>query len=178
MQTKKKTNIAGLLLTLAVPGLCLFVLLPAMLSGNALATMNTIANLPDEVVVYYNGQSVSYTPQDEEYDLLVDAAYDVIVDETGIHEMGWADDRFNQARSEGIALEMFYSRPVKLPGNRVDIGDVYRLFIPLEVFGFNDAVVFRGGTDSYWGAPLRVENLDILREMVDSIIQTNVTVGS
>jgi hypothetical protein len=59
---------------------------------------------------------------------------------------------------------------VKLPGNRMDIADPTRLFFPLEVFGHEGEVVFRGGRSDYWGLPIRVESLDPMRGIAEAIV--------
>lgn|SRR5574341_145391 len=171
MYQKKKSNVAGLLIALGGVALCLLFFVPAMLSGNMLFATAIIPQTPHEIAVYAGGQTFTYKPGDAEYDLLVDAAYDSIATQNGFHEWGWSAERFEAARKEGVAVELFYNEPVKLPGSRVDIGDVYRLFIPLDVFGFTGGnVVFRGGDDTYWGAPLRLGTLDPLRQTVNEIV--------
>jgi len=167
---KKKTNVWGLLLALGLPAACLIFVVPAMLSGNALFATDIIVQTPYEIVLYHDGQELSYLPGDVGYDLLLDASYEAIATQNGFNEWGWSERRFNQARTEGTAVEMFYSEPVKLPGSRVDVADVYRLFIPLEVFGASDAnMVFRGGESEYWGAPLRLATLDPVYEIVTEL---------
>lgn len=149
-------------------------ILLALLSGNALFATDVITTRPAQVVVYHSGERLIYEPGDPEYGQLVDAAYETLYNESGIVEgLGWSDARFTQAREEGIAVELLYTEPVKLPGIRIDIADPTRLFFPLEVFGHSGEVVFRGSQDEYWGLPIRVESLDALRSAVNEIVAQN-----
>lgn len=166
--TRRSFNLVGILTSFLLLGVAFFVLV-ALLSGNVFFATKRIVEKPYQVIVYYEGKTVFFEPGDPEYDRLVAAAYDAIADETGLAEWGWSEQRFESARNEGIAVEFMYLDPVKLPGNRLDIADAYRLFFPLEVFGWQGEVVFRGGDETYWGAPIRVKSLDPLRRAVDDI---------
>ena len=46
-----------------------------------------------------------------------------------------------------------------------------RLFIPLNVFGHEGEVIFRGSVDDYWAAPIRVDTLDRVRSVANMIIR-------
>lgn len=166
----RKFNWLGFIATLAIPALCLLFAVPAFLSDNLLFATNAIPQKPYQVVLYYDGESYVYEPGDREYGVLVDAAYATLATQNGFQEWGWSDTRFQQARIEGDALEFLYLEPVKIPGNRLDIADTYRLFFPLDVFGWDAEVVFRGGDSSYWGAPIRVDNFDELRGAVAEVV--------
>ncbi|NDJ54350.1 MAG: hypothetical protein GYB68_14870 [Chloroflexi bacterium] len=166
-------NLLGMLGALGLAFACLLIFLPAAYSSNPLFFIDTfVSSRPALVTVYYEGWQASFDSSDPEFDLLVDGAYESIASQNGFISMGWSERRFNQARTEGIALEMFYDEPVVLPGNRVDIGDVRRLFIPLDVFGSgNPWVVFRGGDDLYWGDPIRLSNMEPVRQAVEQVAQ-------
>lgn len=163
-------NVGGLIVALALPGLCLLLVLPAILSNNLLFATDWVLQEPEYAVIFYKGDTYIFEPGDPEYDSLVEVCNTTLAHENGFVEWGWSDQRFEQARTEGIAVELIYGDPVKVPGSRMDIGDMYRLFFPLEVHGFSGEVVFRGGESEYWGNPIRVETLDWLREMVEQII--------
>lgn len=169
MTAKRRFNPLGLIVAFILMIACLMGLL-AILSGNPFYAFNRISEEPSQVIIYYDGETYFYEPDSEEYDLLVEAAYETLRNEQGVAEFGWASSRFDQARTEGDAIELVYADPVKIPGNRVDIADVYRLFFPLDVFGWSSDVVFRGGRTMYWGLPVRVDTLDRLRDAVDEVI--------
>lgn len=169
----KKYNWLGLALALVAAGVCLLFVLPAVLANNPLFTIDYISERPAQVVVYYHGQNVVFLPGSEEYDQLVTACYQALYTETGVYEMGWSGRRFAEARTEGVAVELIYTEPVKLPGRRVTMADPTRLFFPLEVFGFEGEVVFRGRDETYWGLPIRVASLDPVREAVEAIFASS-----
>lgn len=162
----KRTNLIGLLIALALALACLLFVVPAILADNPLFAFDTITARPTHVTVYDGGEATTFYPDSEEYDVLVEAAYQTLYNEIGLEESGWSSLRFEQARAEGLAVELFYDEPVRIPGKRVDIADTYRLFFPLDVFGWDSDVVFRGGRNLYWGLPVRVDTLDRLREAV------------
>lgn len=166
---RSEYNWAGLIIALATVGMCLLFVLPAALSGNPFFAFGRINRRPIQAIVYYEGEALVFTPDDPEYDRLVEACYTALAHEIGFAEWGWSEQRFEQARTEGIAVELIYDRPVKLPGSRLDIADPTRLFFPLEVFGHEGEVVFRGGSHEYWGRPIRVDTLDPVREAVQQI---------
>lgn len=169
---KNHYNWIGLVIALFIIAFCFLFALPAALSGNILFSSNIVTGRPIQVAVYYEGETTVYEPGDPEYDRLVAAANETLANETGFFEgVGWSEERFHQARTEGIAVELLYAEPVKLPGRRVDISDPTRLFFPLEVFGASTEMqmVFRGGRDEYWGLPIRVDTLDRLRNAVDEV---------
>ncbi|NDJ53305.1 MAG: hypothetical protein GYB68_09510 [Chloroflexi bacterium] len=166
-------NLLGMLFALGLTFGAILYGIPAAASGNPLFFLpGAINQEPVQVIVYHEGQQLAYFPGDAEYEQLVDSVYEVIGDQNGFISLGWSASRFSQARNEGSAVEMIYDEPVRLPLNRVDIADVYRLFVPLDVFGTgNPEVIFRGG-DSYWGDPIRVPSLDPVRAVVDEIVST------
>lgn len=165
-------NWFGLIGMLALLIGCLFVALPAALSGNILFATDVITEQPVQAVIYYEGETIILEPGDADYNVIVEAAYETLGNETGIVEgVGWSEERFTQARSEGNAVELLYAEPVKIPGQRVDIADPTRLFFPLEVFGHDGDYVFRGGREEYWGLPIRVDTFDRLRAAVDDVMQ-------
>ncbi len=166
----RKENWLGLAIAVVLPGLCLLFVIPAMLSNNIFFAVDRIEAEPVQVVVYYGGDVYAFEPDDAEYDLLVDACYATLYEQNGFNEWGWSDARFHQARSEGMAVELLYAEPVKLPGNRVNAADPTRLFFPLNVFGFSGEVVFRGGESDYWGGPIRVDTLDRVRDAVCEVL--------
>ncbi len=171
--TKKNSryNWIGLIVALAALAACLLFVLPAALAGNLFFAADVISGMPAQAIVYYHGQMYVYVPGDPQYDTIVDAAYQTLYHEIGIvGGFGWPEARYEQARTEGIAVELLYSEPVKIPGRRVDIADPVRLFFPLEVFGHEGEVVFRGGRDSYWGLPIHVDTLDRLRTAVEQVV--------
>lgn len=168
IRLSKQVNFKGLIIALALVLICLLFVIPAILSNNLLFAFNTIQGMPARVAIYRDGQAYDFYPGSQEYEMLVDAAYKTLYNEIGVEESGWSSARFEQARSEGIAVELFYDEPVRIPGKRVDIADTYRLFFPLEVYGWNSEVVFRGGLNMYWALPVRVDTLDRLR---DAIVQ-------
>lgn len=170
MTPKKSINPIGLIVSFLLLGVCLFFALPAALSDNILFATDQIPQKPAQVIVYYEGQTFTFQPGSSEYETLLEACYTTLGRENGFVEWGWSEHRFTQVRSEGIAVELLYAQPVKLPGNRFDIGDVYRLFFPLKVLGLNGEIVFRGGDDKYWGNPLRVDSLDLIRDAVDRVV--------
>jgi hypothetical protein len=149
---------------------CLFFALPAALSGNILFATNIIQGKPVQAVIYHDGSTITLSPDDPEYDQLVNSVYTALGNEIGYYEWGWSEERFTQARAEGISLEFMYARPVKLPGNRIDIADPTRLFIPLDVFGYEGDAVFRGGRSGYWALPIHLASLDDIRTVTDEII--------
>ncbi len=168
---KVKYNWIGLLAMLVGIFACFLFVLPAALSGNLLFASNVITQQPAQVTIYYDGDSYTYEPGDPQYDALVSAANETLANETGFWEgFGWSEERFTQARAEGIAVEFLYAQPVKIPGRRVDIADPTRLFFPLEVFGHTGEMVFRGGHLEYWGLPIRVDTLDRMRAAVEQIV--------
>ncbi len=168
---RSRYNWIGLVGMLIVAAICLLFLLPAALSGNLLFSADVVRGAPVQIALYYRGQSFIYEPGDPEYDLLLEAANATLVHETGFYEgFGWREERFDQARREGVAVELLYAEPVKVPGRRVDIADPIRLFFPLEVFGHEGELVFRGGRTEYWGLPIRVDTLDRLRDAVDQVV--------
>jgi hypothetical protein len=168
----KTANWFGLLFALALVFGCLLYALPAALSGNVLFATKIINERPAQAILYHDGESAVFEPGDPEYDLLVDAAYETLGAQMGFNEWGWSDERYEQARAEGTALELIYTDPVKLPGNRMDIADPTRLFFPLYVFGHEGEVVFRGGQEEYWGLPIRVDSLDRVRTVAADIVST------
>lgn len=170
MSGRRRTNTSGLIIALVILAACVLFVLPALLSQNLLFAFGIITQKPAQAVVYHAGESYVFLPGSPEYDALTDAAYKTLSKEKGIVEAGWSTQRFSQARSEGTALELFYDEPVKVPGSRVDIADTYRLFFPLDVFGWDQDVVFRGGHSTYWGLPVRVDSFDRIRTVVDDII--------
>lgn len=176
MKRKRRSfyNWLGLFVALALIGVCLLFALPAVLSGNILFATNIILEKPSQVIVYDKGQTYTFEPGDPEYDTLVHSAYDAIGTENGIREYGWSAARFEEARQEGVAVEFFYTEPVKLPGKRLDIADPTRLFFPLDVYGMASQpdMVFRGDENKYWGAPIRVESLDPFREAVNQVLRS------
>lgn len=163
-------NWIGLVIAIGLVMFCFLGVLPAALSGNPWFSTGYINEEPDQIVVYYKGKTATYAPDSPEYQRLVAVIYDVIRTENGINEVGVSTDRQAQARSEGIAVEMFYKQPVKLPGRRIDIADPTRLLIILEAFGYSGEFVWRGGRTEYWGLPLRVPTLDPIRKVVDDIM--------
>lgn len=167
-----KWNFLGLIVALLVIGACLLFVVPASLSDNLLFASDQIDQKPIQVILYQSGKSRVYTSGDPEYTELLEACYKTLANEIGMSEMGWSDARFAQARGEGTAVELIYAQPVKLPGKRVDVADTYRLFFPLEVFGAQGEIVFRGGQgeDSYWGLPIHVDTLDRVRAVVEQIV--------
>lgn len=169
-QARSSWNWLGLIGSLALLLVCFLFGLPAILSGNLLFATDIITGEPVQVMVYHHGASYTFEPGDPEYDLIVEAANTTLGQEAGYYEWGWSEERFEQARSEGIAVELIYADPVKIPGNRVDIADPTRLFFPLEVFGADGEVVFRGGHREYWGLPIRVHTLDRMREVTETIV--------
>lgn len=169
-------RIGGLLVAFIAVALCLLYAVPAILSDNLFFISPTITEKPIQAIVYYEGKTVIYEPGQPEYDKIVDACYQTLARENGFEEMGWSEERFHQARTEGIAVELIYSKPVKLPGNRMNIADVYRVFFPLKLFGFKGNYIFRGGQNQYWGAPTRVDSLDLVREAVNAIIDARASV--
>ena len=172
MQNRRRDlNLAGLLIALGLLAGCFFFAIPAALSDNIFFAVGRISERPEQVVLYHDGQTYEYLPTSIHYDRIVDTAYQIIRKEAGVDESGWSETRFTQARTEGTAVEMIYNEPVKLPGSRVDIADTYRLFIPLEVFGWNNEVIFRGGHTMYWGLPIRVDSLDPLREVIADVLR-------
>jgi hypothetical protein len=170
-------SIGGLAVAIIALGVCLLYVLPAILSDNILFATSAITVKPIQAIVYYEGKTTIYEPSQPGYDTLIDGAYKTLSLENGFEEMGWSDARFQQARSEGIAVELIYTEPVKLPGNRMNIADVYRVFFPLKVFGFEGNYVFRGGLNDYWGAPTRVDNMDAVNEAVNTVINTKAEVN-
>lgn len=167
---RRSLNLIGLIVGLLLAGICMLFVVPALLSGNIFFAVGVINKKPIQAVIYYEGETYVYGPNDPEYDILVDACYATLRNENGFLEWGWSDMRFSQARSEGIAVELFYEEPVKLPGKRLDIADPTRLFFPLYVFGFEGEIVFRGGEGEYWGRPIRVDTLDRVRNAVEQIV--------
>ena len=164
-------NWLGLLVVLIAVALCFLFVLPAALASNVAFFSKSISTLPAQVMVYYDGETYIYQQGDTEYDQIVEVAYDILGEERGIQDgFGWSDSRFEQARSDGNAVEFIYAEPVKLPGRRVDAAAPVRLMFPLNVFGHSGEMVLRGGQEDYWGAPIRVPSLDPLRETVDNII--------
>ncbi|MBN1310405.1 MAG: hypothetical protein JXB30_03225 [Anaerolineae bacterium] len=166
----RRYNWFGLIVALALLMGCLLFLLPAALSGNWLFPVNYIRAKPIQAAVYYRGEAEIYTPGSSEYDRLIEACYETLYNHVGIAELGWSEGRFDQARIEGVAIELLYAEPVKLPGRRLDIADPVRLFFPLELFGFDSEVVFRGDPDHYWGLPIQVDTLDRVRTVVEEIM--------
>lgn len=167
---RRRANWLGLSLSLALLFGCLLFGLPAVLSGNLLFATRIIQQRPVQVILYHQGESYTFEPGDSEYDQFVEVGYTLLGNEMGFHEWGWSDERYAQARAEGTAVEFIYAEPVKLPGNRMDIADPTRLFFPLEVFGHEGEVVFRGGRSDYWGLPIRVESLDPMRGIAEAIV--------
>ena len=166
----RRYNWLGLVVALTLLATCLLFLLPAALSGNLFFAVNNIRLKPIQVTIYYQGETEIYTPGSQEYDSLVEACYETLYHHIGIAELGWSDERFDQIRTEGIAVELLYAEPVKLPGKRLDIADPVRLFFPLELFGFDSEVVFRGDPGNYWGLPIQVDTLDRVRAAVKEIV--------
>ncbi len=168
----RRLNFLGLIIALLLLGICLLFLLPAALSGNLLFAFGHIGDKPAQVILYHTGQTLVFYPDDPEYDLLVDACYETLRHPLGVGEIGWSDGRFEQARKEGIAVELLYAEPVKLPGERIDIADPTRLFFPVDVRGAagSGEVVFRGGGTFYWGGPIRVDTLEPVAEAINTII--------
>jgi len=166
----RRYNWFGLIVALALLGACLLFLLPAALSGNLFFAIDNIRVKPIQVTVYYQGEIEIYTPGSQEYNSLVEACYETLYHHIGITELGWSAERFDQVRTEGIAVELLYAEPVKLPGKRLDIADPVRLFFPLELFGFDSEVVFRGDPSRYWGLPIQVDTLDRVRAVVEGIM--------
>jgi hypothetical protein len=160
----------GLILVLGALFACLLFALPAALSGNILFASNVIQGKPVQVVLYHDGDPITFSPDDKEYDQLVSSVYAALGDEIGYYEWGWSEERFTQARSQGTSIEMMYAQPVKLPGNRLDIADPTRLFVPLDVFGYEGDAVFRGGRSGYWALPLHLQSLDDVRAIASEII--------
>lgn len=170
LSQNRRYNWLGLVVALSLVAVCLLFLLPAALSSNLLFAVNSIRVRPIQVTVYYRGQTEVYMPDSQEYDRLVDACYETLYNQIGIVEMGWSDKQFEQARAEGLAVELLYSEPVKLPGQRLDIADPLRLFFPLDIRGSKSEVVFRGAADDYWGLPIHVDTLDRVRTVVEEIM--------
>ena len=166
----RRYNWLGLIVALLLLAACLLYLLPAILSGNLFFAVNHIRTKPIQAIVYYHGQTNIYAPDSQEYNKLVDACYETLYNQVGITEMGWSDERFEQARTEGVAVELLYAEPVKLPGQRLDIADPVQLFFPLDVHGFDKEIVFRGDADEYWGRPIHVDTLDRVRIVVEDIM--------
>jgi hypothetical protein len=163
-------NWIGLVVSLAAVLFCFLYAVPAFLSGNALWGLDTISARPIQAILYNRGQTLIYEPGSKKYDLLVKAAYTTIYNQIGVSEAGWSEARFMKARAEGLALELIYNEPVKLPGRRIDISDPSRLFFPLDVYGWTSEVVFRGGERGYWGLPLHIDSLDPLRQAVAKVL--------
>jgi hypothetical protein len=166
----QRYNWLGLVFAFGLVMFCLLGVLPAALSGNPWFSTGYIDKEPDEIHVYYKGKSETFMPGDPEYDRIVSVAYEVIRSENGVDEVGLSDGRLEQARSEGIGVEMLYKEPVKLPGRRIDIADPTRIFIILEAFGYKGEFIWRGGRSEYWGLPIRVPTLDPLRRVVEDIM--------
>ncbi len=160
----------GLLMALAAMFACLFFALPAALSGNILFATNIIQGKPVQIAIYHDGDIITLEPDQAGYDELVSALYASLGDEIGYYEWGWSEERFAQARIEGISIELIYAEPVKLPGNRLDIADPTKLFVPLDVFGYEGEAVFRGGRSGYWALPIHVKTLDMVRAITEEII--------
>jgi len=168
-------NWIGLILSLAVMFFCFLFVLPAFLSGNPLWAFNTIPSRPIQAILYTENGPLIFEPGSKDYDLLVNAAYDAIYKQVGVSDVGWNEQRFAEARQDGLALELIYNEPVKLPGRRIDISDPTRLFFPLDVFGWTNSsayseVIFRGGERSYWGLPIHAESLDPVREAAQQVL--------
>jgi hypothetical protein len=160
----------GLVLVLVGLFACFFFALPAALSGNILFASNVIQGNPVQVVLYHDGDTMTFEPGDAEYDQIVNSIYAALGNEIGYYEWGWSEERFSQARSQGISIELMYAQPVKLPGNRLDIADPTRLFVPLDVFGYEGDAVFRGGRSGYWALPIHLESLEDVRVIAREII--------
>ena len=143
------------------------------MSNNLLFASGRIIEKPVQAILHYEGETYIFQPGDPQYDALIEASYVTLLFENGFMEMGWAEERFAQVKAEGDAVELIYAQPVKVPGARFDMGDTYRLFFPLDVFGFEGEVVFRGGDSQYWGNPLRVDTLDRIRGTVNQIVADN-----
>lgn len=165
----RKFNLTGLALALLLVGACLLLAIPAVLTGNPLFAINYVSQRPIQAILYHEGEMMIFNPGSPEYDLLVEACDQTLYDWVGVTEMGWSAQRFEQARSEGTAVELIYAEPVQVPGWRVNMGRAYRLFFPLEVFGHQGEVVFRGSADSYFGLPIHVATLDRVRVAVGQI---------
>jgi len=150
---------------------CFFFALPAALSGNLLFATNVIQGKPVQIALYHDGEVTTFETGDAEYDRLTEAVYTALGNEIGYYEWGWSEARFDQARAQGTSIELLYAEPVKLPGNRLDIADPTRLFVPLDVFGYEGEAVFRGGRSGYWALPIHVETLDAVRAIAQEIAE-------
>ena len=171
MRRSAAMNWLGLAFSLMLILICMLFALPAILSGNLLFATDVISVRPSQVILYHAGKSYTFEPGEPEYDLLVNAANETLMHENGINEWGWSDQQFEQVRHQDTALEMIYTDPVKLPGSRFDIADPIRLFFPLMVNGHQGEIIFRGGSDDYWAAPIRVDTLDRVRSIANAIIR-------
>jgi hypothetical protein len=154
-----------LLLTLAA----LVYFTPVVQTGNLLWFLPVFDTKAEQIVVYRRGAQFTLYPGDPDYDELTALANRLISKIKAVHAtFGISDSGLEELLTKGVAVELTYAEPLKLP-HSANLGGPNQLLIPLSGYYAETPVVIRGFDGEYWGAALRVGDLRPLQAAVEAL---------
>jgi hypothetical protein len=157
----------ALILFLTIAALVYFT--PVVQTGNLLWFLPVFNDKAEQIVVYRRGEQFTLTPNDPDYDELTAVANRLISKIKAVHAtFGISDSGLEELRTEGVAVELYYAEPLKLP-HSANLGGPNQLLIPLSSYYVENPVVIRGFDGEYWGAALRVGDLGPLQAAVEAL---------
>ena len=168
-EMKTSVNLRSMVLVLLLVIAALVYFTPVVQTGNWLWFLPVFDVEAKEIVVYREGEQIVLHPGDPGFDQVNGACNALISKIKAVHHtFGISDIGVEQLRAEGRVVELFYAEPLDFP-NPANLGGANQLLIPLSGHYVTNPVALRGFDGEYWGAALRVGNLEKLQAAVDAL---------
>jgi hypothetical protein len=166
---KRDLNLRAFGLILLLTIVALVYLTPVVQSGNFLWFLPVFDTRAEKIIVYRHGEQITLQPADPDFDELTDVSNQLISNIKAVHRtFGISESGLEALRAEGVAVELFYAEPLKLP-HSANLSGPNQLLIPLSGHYVENPIVIRGFDGEYWGAALRVGDLDRLQAAVEAL---------
>jgi hypothetical protein len=166
---KTDINLRSMLLILLLTIAALVYFTPVILTGNFLWFIPVFDVDAEKIIVYRSGEQITLHPGDPGFDEVTAACNELISNIEAVHRtFGISDSGLEQLRAEGTVVELFYAEPLDFP-SPVNLGGANQLLIPLSGHYTENPVAIRGFDGDYWGAALRVGDLEDLEAAVSAL---------
>lgn len=170
-EMKRDLHLRSFVLILLLTIAALVYLTPVVQTGNFLWFLPVFNTKAEQIIVYRRGEQFTLQPADSDFDELTALSNQLISKIKAVHAtFGISDSGLEELRAEGVAVELFYAEPLKLP-HSANLSGPNQLLIPLSGHYTINPVAIRGFEGDYWGAALRLGDLTALKASVAALEQ-------